>query len=247
MITHFDPDPDRLAVLRPCIESGACGDPDAVWPNNILARDAVVYGSGVIARSGQPVRHNVDPGELALCRRLAAEARARMRGVAVGMGSEGVDEFQEFFVAANADDPIPHRIDEGLIRSRLGGTIFPPATITVEPLTEVGRWWKWVEDDAASRSEGGDTGPEDRYEEYRARFTEDYLRPWRALTAWFRGQPELMDSAFVMIGDYDALHALSRGEYPRGTVTVPCALPRLALGVTKQGSLAGLFGFVVQT
>src|SRR5262245_32753490 len=101
MITHFEPDPDRFAVLRPCIESGACGDAEAEWPNNILSRSAVVYGSGVIARRGQSVRHNVDPSELELCKRLAGEARAVLRGVAVGMGSEGDDEFQEFFVAAN--------------------------------------------------------------------------------------------------------------------------------------------------
>ena len=247
MITHFDPDPDRFAVLRPCIESGACGDPDAEWPNNMLSRDAVIYGSGAIARRGQPVRHNVDPSELALCQRLAGEARAQMRGVAVGMGSEGYDEFQEFFAAANVDDPVPQRLDEGLIRARFGGTIFPLATITVEPLTEGGRWWRWVEDDGIARAEGSATGPADQDEEHRARFLEGYLRPWRALTAWFNKQPELKDSAFVMIGDYDALHALGRSEFPRGTVVVPCALPRLALGLTKKGSLAGLFGFVVQT
>src|SRR5262245_55362158 len=114
MITHFDPAPDRFAVLRPCIESGDCGDADAEWPNNMLSRHTVVYRSGVIARRGQPVRHNVDPGELELCERLAGEAGARMRGVAVGMGSEGYDEFQEFSAAANVDDPIPQRIDERL-------------------------------------------------------------------------------------------------------------------------------------
>ncbi len=247
MITHFDPDPDRFAVLRPCIESGDCGAPDAEWPNNILSRDAVVYGSGIIGRRGQPVRHNVDPRELDLCKRLADEAHAQMRGVAVGMGSEGDDEFREFFAVANVDDPIPQRIDERLVRARFGDTIFPLATITVEPLKEEGRWWKWVEDDGISRSEGGCDGPEDRYEEWLSEYLKDYLRPWRALIAWFNRQPELRDSAFAMIGDYDALHALERSEFPRGTMVVPCALPRLALGLTKEGSLAGLFGFVVQT
>jgi hypothetical protein len=247
MITHFAPDPDRVAVLRPCVESGDCGDPDAEWPNNILSRDAIVYGSGVIARRDQPVRHKVDPGELELCKRLAREARAQMRGVAVGMGSEGDDEFQEFFVAANTDDPIPERIDERLIRERFGGTIFPLATITIEPLREEGRWWRWVVDDANFRFEGSRVGSADRDEENLPAFLEDYLRPWRGLSAWFNGQAELRDSAFVMIGDYDALHALDRSEFPRGTVVVPCALPRLALGLTEKGSLAGLFGFVVQT
>jgi hypothetical protein len=247
MITHFDPAPDRFAVLRPCIESGDCGDAGAEWPNNILSKHTVVYGSGVIARRGQPVRHSVDPSELELCKRLAAEAGAQMRGVAVGMGSEGRDEFGEFFAAANADDPIPQRIDARLIRARFGGTIFPLATITVEPLKEAGRWWKWVVDDAYARSEGNCAGTKDAYEEWLSGYLEDDLRPWRALIAWFNGQSELKDSAFVTIGDYDALHALDRSEFPSGTVTVPCALPRLALGLTKKGSLTGLFGVVVQT
>src|SRR5262245_47686767 len=223
MITHFDPAPDRFAVLRPCIESGDCGDADAEWPNNMLSRHTVVYRSGVIARRGQPGRDNVGPGELELCERLAGEAGARMRGVAVGMGSEGYDEFQEFFAAANVDDPIPQRIDERLIRARFGGTVFPLATITVEPLKEAGQWWRWVLDDGHSRSEGNYAGPQDAYEEWSSEHLKDYLRPWRALIAWFNGQAELKDSAFVTIGDYGALHALARREFPRGTVTVPCA------------------------
>src|SRR5262249_47133033 len=144
---------------------------------NILSRHTVIYGSGAIARGGQPVRHNVDPAELQLCKRLAAEARTQMRGVAVGMGSEGCDEFQEFFAAANADDPIPQRIDEELIRERFGGTIFPLATVTVEPLKEAGRWWKWVVDDGHFRSEGNYAGPEDAYEEWLSGYLQVYLRP----------------------------------------------------------------------
>jgi hypothetical protein len=247
MITHFSPDADLLAVLRPCIESGDCGDPDAEWPNNIISRNAVVYGSGVVARRDQPVRHHVDPNELGLCKRLAREALTVMRSVAVGMGSESRDEFEEFFVATNVDDPIASHIDEALIRSRFGDTLFSLATITVEPLKEEGRWWKWVIDDSASLYEGDYTGPADKYEENLPRYQEEHLRPWRAMIGWFRARSEFRDSAFVMIGDYDALHSLERSEWPRGTLVVPCALPRLALGLTRNGSLVGLFGFVVQT
>jgi hypothetical protein len=247
MITQFSPDADRLAVLRPCIESGDLGEPDAEWPNNIISRNAIVYGSGVIARRGRPVRHNVDPNELGLCQRLAREARAVMRDVAVGMGSESRDEFQEFFVAANVDDPIAGRIDEALIRSRFGDTLFPLATITVEPLKEKGRWWRWVIDDSAFRYEGDYSGPADKDEENLPKYQDEYLRTWRAMIEWFGARPQFQDSAFVMIGDYDALHSLDRAEWPRGTRVVPCVLPRLALGLTKNGSLIGLFGFVVQT
>jgi hypothetical protein len=159
MLRQFDPDAGRLAVLRQCTENYDIGDPGAEWQNNILSRKLVVYGSGRIAREGEPARHNVDPEELALCRRLAAEAADVMAGVEVGMGSEAGDPFRPFYIAANADDLAPEAIDEALIRSMFAGTIFPPATITVEPLAEAGRWWQEVEGDAsrsrASRSPSG--------------------------------------------------------------------------------------------
>src|SRR5438046_479855 len=132
-ITDFEPDPAGLAVLGACV--GQPGDnPASEWSANVLSRRTVVYGSGAIARRGDPVRHHVDPDELALCRRLAAEASGLLDGIDTGLGSESALHFRGFFMAANADEPVPPRIDPALIRARFGGTIFPLATITVEPL-----------------------------------------------------------------------------------------------------------------
>jgi hypothetical protein len=227
-ITHFEPDPTRFEVVRLCTEHFDVGDPDAEWPNNILSRRTVVYGSGAIARRGDPVRHAVDPDELALCRRLAAEAAAVMAGVEVGMGSESGDTFHEFFIAGNAVEPAPGRIDEQLVRSRFGGTIFPLATITVEPLAEAGVWWSEVESDGAESEEV-------------------YFKPWRAMIRWFRERPEFVDCAFVRIGDSRALWAIPREEWPEGTECTGSSLPRMAVGLTRGGSLVGLFGHSVQT
>jgi hypothetical protein len=113
-----------------------------------------------------------------------------------------------------------------------GGTIFPPATITVEPLAEEGRWWQEVEQDADALDD------EER---------EAHLRPWRAVIRWFGARAELKDSAFVRIGDYEALHALDQRTYPKGTEITGCVLPRLAVGLTRAGSLVGVFGYSVQT
>ena len=143
LITQFELDSDRLAVISECMESCGVGDPEAEWPNNIISRRAVVYGSGVIGWPGTPIRHTVAPDELALCRRLAAEAVAQMDGISVGMGSESSDPFRSFFIAANGS-PSPAGINETLIRSRFGGTLFPPVTVTVEPLAERGIWWAEV-------------------------------------------------------------------------------------------------------
>lgn len=227
-ITHFEPDADRLGVLRECMEHYAIGDPEAEWPNNIISRRAVVYGSGRIARRGEPVRHAVDPEELALCRRLSAEAAAVMAGVPVGMGSQSGDAFRAFYVTANVDDPAPTAITEALIRARFGGTLFPPVTITVEPLVESGVWWSEVE------SDGSASGPE-------------YFVPWRAMIRWFRGRPELVGTCFVRIGHDRDLWDLPRESWPEGTELTGCVLPRLALGLTRGGSLVGLFGYSVKS
>jgi len=232
-IRHFDLAPDLSATLAECMDNYDVGDPDADWPNNIISRRAVVYSSGVIARAGEPVRHNVEPDELALCTRLAEEVCALMSGVEVGMGSEAGDSFRRFFVAANAGDLIPDRIDGALIQSKFGDTIFPLATVTVEPLEENGIWWSEVANETIE------------FDEFDKK--EKYLRPWRALIKWFQEQPAFKDTAFVRIGDWNALHDLDENQWPEGTEIVPCVLPRLALGLTAHGSLVGLFGFSVQT
>jgi hypothetical protein len=227
-ITEFALSENKLFVLAPCTNPEGGPEQDADWPNNILSTRTVVYESGKIARSGEGVHHIVDPDELALCRRLAREAAAIMTGVSVGMGSESTSHFGEFFVAADVDAPRPARIDEGVIRRAFGGTIFPPATITVEPLGESGVWWSEVLRDGEGQPDA-------------------YFAPWRALAEWFRQRPELQDSAFVRIGEYEALLALSASDYPEGTESTGCVLPRLALGLTRAGSLVGIFGYVVQT
>jgi hypothetical protein len=89
------------------------------------------------------------------------------------------------------------------------------------------------------------------------------------MVRWFRDRPEFTDTAFVAIGDYDhlkglltergllygtgllsegALQALlSERGLPGGMRSMPSAYPRLFLGLTRGGSLAGLFGHVVLT
>lgn len=256
-ITRFDADPECLAVIRECMESYDVGAADAEWPNNLISRKAVVYASGVIARAGGPVRHNVDPDELALCRRLAADAAAVMDGVAVGMGSESTDPFRPFFITANVGEPPPRRIDEALIRARFGGTIFPPATITVEPLAEAGVWWSEVqadsgedgvdEDEEMDVDVDVDVDEDQEDDEDSNGGGDDLLKPWREMIRWFARQPGFVDRAFVRIGDRQALWDLPRQQWPEGTEVTGSVLPRMALGLTPRGSLVGLFGYSVQT
>jgi hypothetical protein len=224
-ITHFEPDPERLAVIRECMENYEVGDPQADWPNNVISRHTVVYGSGVIARRSVAVQHSVDPDELALCRRLATEVAELMADVDVGMGSESGDPFRAFYIAANGEKSAPSAIDEALIRASFGDTIFPPIPITVEPISESGIWWSEVEFD------GSESEP-------------DYFVPWRNMIRWFQGRQEFKDRAFIRIGDGEFVPP---EQLPAGTEMAGCVLPRLALGLTHGGSLVGLFGHSVKT
>jgi hypothetical protein len=185
-ITDFAVSDERLAVLAPCMGAEGDADDEAEWPENLLSRRTRVYESGRIVRAGDDVRHAVDPDELALCRRLASEAEGIVRGVDVGMGSESSSRFQAFFVAADVGVVPPSRIDEALVRRAFGGAIFPPATLTVEPLEETGTWWSEVLQDGEGQPDS-------------------YFAPRRALVAWFRRQEAFADAAFVRIGEYGAL------------------------------------------
>jgi hypothetical protein len=218
----------KTAVIAPCIggPGGAKGGDD--WPENIISRRAIVYDDGVIARVDEAVAHPKAPDELALCQRMSNEAMVLMEGIEVGMESEASTRFSPFFVPGPRAKKPPRKIDEALIRRAFGGTIFPPATITVEPMKKAGVWWREVLRDGEGQPAS-------------------YLKPWRNLIKWFAQQENFLDAAFIRIGDRTALDDLDSAEYPDGTDTTGCVLPRLAVGLTRAGSLAGLFGYVVQT
>ena len=160
---------------------------------------------------------------------LGRDRRTDGGGFEVGMGSESSDEFHGFFIAGSVIEGAPLSIDEELIRSRFGGTIFPPATISVEPLAEGTEWWAKVELD-------GEDPP-----------GTDYLVPWRSMIRWFHDRPEFTTTAFVRIGDQPELWNLPKDRRPPGTEVTPATLPRLAVGLTPEGSLIGLLGYVVYT
>jgi len=231
-ITQFDFAPTLLDVVKECTESYDEDQPGASWPSNLLHRQTVVYGSGVIAVAGTPVRHHVDPEELSLCRELAAQSREIIGGIEIGMGSEGGAGFSPFFICVNSDEAVPGAITGELIRKRFGGTIFPPAGITVEPLVESGLWWREVT-----------AGVEGLDETERS----EILAAWRRLISWYETHPRLSGGSFVRIGDYDELRRVKATELPEGTNTFGSVLPRLAVGLSRQGSLIGIFGSVVQT
>lgn len=220
LISDCQIDPERIAPVRDCTETYGQGgdDPDNEWPWNVISKKAVAYSCGQICRRDDIIRHEHDPAELARCQKLANEVAGIMGQSDVGMGSESGDPFRPYFVAACVGVKPPRTISEDVIRNAFGGTIYPPTRIIIEPLDETGEWWKQV----AADGEGID----------------DYLENWRKMIGWFHTRREFIDRAFVMIGE-DPLDE----EFKNGG----CVFPRLAVGLTPEGSLIGICGWVVHT
>lgn len=227
-------DPERFDIVKECTESYEVGDANADWPNNILSRHTVVYSSGIITRAGNATVPEVDAAELERCRVLAAAAKDLIDDTPVGMGSESEDTFLPFFICHRPDAPIPTAITEDLIRDRFGGTIFPPATITTEPLVASGIWWEEVTEAAEDFEDEEDVEEND-------------LTAWHRLIDWFANHAQLLQATFVRIGDSEALEELDPEEMPAGTEIPGSVLPRMAVALTPGGSLVGLFGYTVQT
>lgn len=237
-ITHFQPESERLKPFEKHMEfcPNENGIDDMEWGPRAFSHKMLVYGNGAIGRTGETLSHKVDPDELELCKKLAREVCSIMQNTIVGMGSEACDPFYEFFIVANVGEPIPEKIDASLIIKKFNGTLHPllEKNIYVEPLEEKGMWW-----DKVTGYYDGEDDPEE-------------LKPWPKMIEWFHNQKEFKDCAFVSIGESSELteafyQAEDEDSIPPGTDGPPCELPRLPLGLTKNGSLIGLFGIAIHT
>lgn len=150
-----------------------------------------------------------------------------MQNTEVGMGSNSGDYFKNFYIVQSQATSTRYITPE-LILDYFANTIFPLATITTEPLATNTTWWQEVEQD------GEESSP-------------DYFHTWHKMMQWFTSQKDFIDCACVRIGDSTLLEQINSDNYPKGTIITGCVLPRLIIGLTKSGSLCGLFGFVVQS
>ncbi|MFW1858922.1 hypothetical protein [Acinetobacter defluvii] len=211
---------ERIQVLSECIQNYDVGREQDEWPNNILSKQTIVYNDGTISKRNKPLDHTINSDELELCQKLSLEIANLMQNTEVGMGSNSGDYFQNFYIAQSQIAATQHITPE-LIRDYFADTIFPLATITSEPLTINTTWWQEVEQD------GEESSPD--------------------MISWFKAQKDFIACSFVRIGDAGLLEKINSDDYPQGTIITGCVLPRLVLGLTKNGSLCGLFGFVVHS
>jgi hypothetical protein len=224
-------DPERESMLAACLDDyGVATDGEAEWPNNLVSRRAVAYESGHVRGRDEPAPGPIDRDELARCRALAREVAEMMSGVAVGMGSESGDGFHAYWLVPESGAPHASRIDEALVRRAFSNTLFPLVTVAVEPLRAEGAWWERVEQDGSESDRS-------------------YFHPWRRMLAWFASHDAFVDLAFVSIGDREALWEVESQKHllPPGTSVTGCVLPKLAVGLTRIGSLVGLFGWTVES
>jgi hypothetical protein len=121
------------------------------------------------------------------------------------------------FYAAATTDGGCKSLTETAVRELFGDALFSGATVSVEELTSSAEWWKLVLDDADDDDE--------------------LLDKWRKLLAWFdNDEHEFVETAFVAIGR-EKTNSLEGG----------CVFPRMLLGRTAGGGIAGLLGIVVNT
>jgi predicted DNA-binding WGR domain protein len=195
------------------------------WGHNILSSKTVRGPSGKLGLAGE-VDAAPDPAELKLCVRLAAAAGRIMGDLALGMGSSGEEQCDRFFVAKHVGFQC-RSLDPWGIRPAFGGALYPAAKIKVFPLAENTSWWKTLVKDLRQR-EHPDEDP------YNSNTMRDALGRWRKLFAWFKAEKAFVESGFVFVDK-------SKTDYLRGGVV----FPRLLVGRTRGGSIAGLFGAFV--
>uniref|UniRef100_A0AC34FI68 DUF3293 domain-containing protein n=1 Tax=Panagrolaimus sp. ES5 TaxID=591445 RepID=A0AC34FI68_9BILA len=198
-------------------------DPSAEWPNNSISKKAIFnFDDGYFGENKTPISKE----EIELCQKLSHKASEIFGDGELGLGSEGGEPLVPFWiVAVKEDKEIAKKITVDLIRERFQGSIFPPSIITIFPLTE-------------------------KTNKFRNQIKIDYegsreaLNPWEKTIQWFQEQPDFIDTAMVYIGEDTAG---DEKNWPKGTEMSPSCLPRLMLGLTKNGSLTGIFGYVVYT
>ncbi len=222
-------DPARLGPLKDCMQSCGPDEPRDEWNHSCLHPRTVAYSCGRVVVPGAPNPHDHPEGEQELCRRLA-EAAAPLTDGFWALGSESTTPFVPFFLTANSREMAQEAPTAEDIRRLFGGSIYPAAKITLEPLAEEGSWWQFVLDMKAG-------GPPGSYQPGKDPTVDADIDRWRNMVRWFRSRQEFRGAYYIEIGGYPLDEELNQASL------FPC----LIVGVTERGSLAGVCSYAVQT
>jgi hypothetical protein len=236
-------DAERMRVFACGTFTFGVGEPGAIWPNNIIATDTIVQASGVMSRAGQEVSHVVDEVDLEACKKLAQEVVRLMRDDDHLRDPEFTCAVQAFFSPGDKSKAPARSVSEELIRERFGGTIFPGATVKIEPVRLDAPWWlekkaELVWETLPGPGDGTFSNWKEELEDWHCR---ERAVQWQFLIEWFMRRKEFynvfVDTAYVEIGDFRKLPHLAAMQ--KTFEIRPSALPRLVVGLTAAGGLAG--------
>ena len=235
-------DLNRFVTISECIETHGMEyrAPEDEWVWNVISRQAVTYSCGAMCREGETLQHNHELSEIALCKRLSAEAANIMAAHYIHEGDEGSHKFSPFYVSANEGVFTPKILSEETVRLAFGGTIYPFAEVSVEPLHN---WVREKEKEFEDYLEDNEYPEGDREWDYER----NYVASWRELTEWFKQQPELHDASLVSIDIKRSARKNDPERNKRDRYNGGCVFPRLAVALTTGGSLVGVFSCVVHT
>jgi hypothetical protein len=213
-------DSESLAAAAPYVPFDPFADPDG-FPLCCLSRRTVVYSCGAIAHHGDELKHEHPPGERSLARRLATRAAKLMDGVDIGMGSEGTPiRGTDSLQPFFVTASVGTKVTKALTERQVRsafGGVISPKCSVC--VEPLQPRGEWWESVVQWYSESEEAAEE--------------LPRWQRMIRWFNSRQEFRSTAFVRIGD---------GPQDGGAT-----FPRLFVGVTEAGSLAGLIGCVVHT
>ena len=137
------------ANIRQCMDNyGVDGGP---WSNNLLVAGTVRGPSGRLG-VGREVEAEPDPETLRLCQWLGQRAAEMAEPLYPGMGSEGGDTMEAFYVVRDPGWSCDG-LNEESVRSLFGSALYPESRITVEPLDESARWYRRVTEEEEAPEE----------------------------------------------------------------------------------------------
>lgn len=213
------------------------------WVNNLVALGSKQAESGLIRKdtSGLPTP---DAAALARCRAISAAAAAIDGGVEVGLGSEGSEEYQPFYIAAH--EGWRGELSTEVIEEIFGDTLWKQSKIVVEPMADASALWCRVLERAKYTEEDEPGGGE------------RVLGPYMKLRTFFEESPDFKQLAFVLVDP--AERDTTPCKFGKGQTACNvgsmmgcpdmaggCLHVRLFLGLMDDGSLAGVLGFEVWT
>ncbi|MBA4192203.1 MAG: hypothetical protein C0467_29895 [Planctomycetaceae bacterium] len=176
--------PEGLGFLAAAADSLGvpANSPTNEWPYNLLSQRAVAFGSGRIARAGDPVVHDYDPAELERCHQFAAEVASRLRELPVRSLTLG--DMQPFCLPANRNDPAPTELTPDVVRAAFRDTLHPWVDIRIEPL---------------SACSARDIFQETSVCGFKRADVQRHNKIWAELTKWYTKHPDLGSGWFVTV------------------------------------------------